>query len=150
MKRCPNCGTIVTGDSNRCGVCGAVLFLAQEEPLEEAVKEQQREETAAESKLMKKEWSKTQRLVIGKSIVWAASAILVFLGLFVVIIHPDWIPRPSPGTGLSCYSARTCAGSVLHSLSAFGVSILIAVLAIGTIALFIWIASNSGERYEAK
>src|SRR5712692_2890144 len=95
------------------------MFLAQEKPLEEAVPEQQRKETAAESKFMKKKWSKTQRLVTEKSIVWAAGTELVFLGLFVVIIHPDRIPRPSPGTGLSCYSARTCSGSVLHALYPF-------------------------------
>src|SRR6266571_2151944 len=84
MKRCPGCGTILKGDSSRCGVCGADLWQVQDEPLEAVVHEEQGLEAEADHRLSRSELASARRMMMGRLAVYVVTALMIVLGFTLV------------------------------------------------------------------
>ena len=95
MKRCPECGAIASGDSDSCAICGADLFQVPEEPLGEAVHEEEKLETAAADQLMTRELASARRIMMARLVVYVVDAVLILSGFLLLFnSRPEPLSKP--------------------------------------------------------
>ncbi len=95
MKLCPKCGAIVSGDNERCGICGADLWQATKKPLGEAVQEGERVEADEADQLRRKERASAKRIMMIRLAVYVVTTVLILSGL-LLLLNSTYAPLSFP------------------------------------------------------
>jgi hypothetical protein len=134
LKRCPECGTTVTAETETCGVCGANLLDVPDQPVETAVAEEEKIEATDQARLKRKDTAEARRpqylrltLAVAGVLFWVVAIATYPLG---------------PGFTFSRYGSSICASGTYRCVPLFNWTLIMAGLACLTTAIdplnFLW------------
>ena len=88
MRKCPKCGAIVS-ETGKCGICGADLWDTRDEPLEDAVREQEASESSESERLDLKEADEAEKWALKGLFLTIVGITLTLSGLLVILYLPN-------------------------------------------------------------